>query len=203
MALRFSCSNRREDQVILRVSPRALDRAFAATDPQFYASVSIAKVARLLELPADERIPAPIIGAYDGRIGFENGRHRARAAMLQGLKVIPVIVYRDNAAAVRELLARFRKARRAEVAEFERDAISKRTKEAADDGSSGRRFHLATREPKTNLSERIGSPLVRVAAAGYRIASPCGPARAFSILAAAEHQYRAKRNRGCPPLRLK
>jgi len=87
--------------------PRALDRAFATTDPQFYASVRDGWVAQLMELPADEPIRAPIVGAYDGRICFENGRHRARAAMLQGL-TIPVIVDRDNAAEVRELLARFK-----------------------------------------------------------------------------------------------
>jgi hypothetical protein len=108
MPLRFTCSGRRDDQTFLRVSPRALDRAFAATDPQFYASVSGDRVAQLMELPADECIKAPIIGVCDGRIGFENGRHRARAAMLQGLRVIPVIVDRDNAAEVRDLLAGFR-----------------------------------------------------------------------------------------------
>jgi hypothetical protein len=108
MPLRFTCSGRRADQTFLRVSPRTLDRAFAATDPQFYASVFAGRVARLMELPADECIKAPIIGVCNGRIGFENGRHRARAAMLQGLRAIPVIVDRNNAAEVRELLARFR-----------------------------------------------------------------------------------------------
>ena len=53
---------------------------------------------------------APIVGVLDGRICFENGRHRARVARRQGLKVIPVIVDKDNVAAVRELLARFQKA---------------------------------------------------------------------------------------------
>ena len=76
MALRFTYSNRRDDQIVLRVSPRALDRAFAATDPDLYRTVS-------------------------------NGRHRARVAMLQGLKVIPVIVYRNNAAEVHQVLSRF------------------------------------------------------------------------------------------------
>ena len=108
MSLRFTCSGRRDGAIILRVSPHALDRAFAATDPQFYASVSADRVARLMELPTDECIKAPIVGVCNGRICFENGRHRARAAMLQGLKVIPIIVDRSNAVEVRELLARFR-----------------------------------------------------------------------------------------------
>jgi hypothetical protein len=61
-----------------------------------------------MELPADECIGAPVVGVCNGRVGFENGRHPARAAVLLGRKVIPVIVYRDNVAEVRELLARFK-----------------------------------------------------------------------------------------------
>jgi hypothetical protein len=44
MPLKFRCQYRRDDQVILRVSPRALDCAFAATDPLFYASVNTLRV---------------------------------------------------------------------------------------------------------------------------------------------------------------
>ena len=107
MTIRFTCSGRCEDQTILRGSTHALDRAFAATDPLFYATVSDGKVTRLMELPTDARIKAPIIGVFEGHLCFENGRHRARAAMLQGLKVIPVIVDKENAAEVRQLLTRF------------------------------------------------------------------------------------------------
>jgi hypothetical protein len=110
--MRFTCSFRRDDQTILRVSPGALDRAFAATDPQLYASVHPGKVAHLMALPADARINAPVIGVYDGRLIFENGRHRARAALLLGLEAIPVIVDKDNVAEVRGLLARFKRNRR-------------------------------------------------------------------------------------------
>jgi hypothetical protein len=97
-----------DDQIILRVNPRALDRAFAATDPLFYASVVSGRVDQLMAMPADERIRAPVIGATEGRLVFKNGRHRARAALLQGHKVIPVIVDKDNVAEVRKLLARFK-----------------------------------------------------------------------------------------------
>jgi hypothetical protein len=41
---------------------------------------------------------------------MKKSTHRARAALLQGLKVIPVIVDKDNVAEVRALLARFRQA---------------------------------------------------------------------------------------------
>ena len=64
----FTCEGRCDDQTILRVSPRALDHTFAATDPELYASVSDGRVAELMELSADERIKAPIIGVSDGRI---------------------------------------------------------------------------------------------------------------------------------------
>jgi hypothetical protein len=109
----FSCFCH-EDQVILQVSPRALDRAFAATDPRFYASVVSARVKQLMAMPADERVRAPVIGATEGRLVFKNGRHRARAALLQGLKVIPVIVDKDNVAEVRALLARFKRPRKSD-----------------------------------------------------------------------------------------
>jgi ParB-like chromosome segregation protein Spo0J len=39
-----------------------------------------------------------------------NGRHRARAALLQGLKTIPVVVDKDNVVEVRALLAKFKQA---------------------------------------------------------------------------------------------
>jgi hypothetical protein len=80
--MRFDCSYRRDDQTFLRVSPGALDRAFAATSPRFYASVHPGKIAQLMALPDDElnEIKAPIVGVYEGCLTFENGRHRARAA---------------------------------------------------------------------------------------------------------------------------
>jgi hypothetical protein len=109
MPLKFTGSNRRDDQTILRVSPRALDRAFAATNPAFYRTVSEVKVTWMMKHLDGKTLKAPILGVLDGRIHFENGHHLARAARRQGLKVIPVIVDKDNVAAVRELLARFRK----------------------------------------------------------------------------------------------
>jgi hypothetical protein len=109
--MRFDCSDRHEDQTILRVNPGALDRAFAATSPRLYASVHPGKVAHLMALPADVCINAPSVGVYEGCLTFENGRHRARAALLLGLKAIPVIVDKDNVAEVRGLLARFKRAR--------------------------------------------------------------------------------------------
>ena len=106
--LKFDSSLRRgKDEVVLRVSPYALDRAFAATDPEMYQSVHDGKVAQLMKLPEGTRVPAPKIAACDGRLGFEDGRHRARVAKLQGLKVIPVLVPKDNVADVRQLLAKF------------------------------------------------------------------------------------------------
>ena len=107
MALRFTCAFRRDDEVILRVNPAALDRAFAATDSEFHASVHDGKVDELMQ-PIDEPIKAPIVGACDGQIYFVNGRHRARAAMRLGLRVIPIVVDHDNAAEVRALLERFK-----------------------------------------------------------------------------------------------
>jgi hypothetical protein len=41
-------------------------------------------------------------------LNFQNGRHRARAALRLGRKTIVVVVDRDNADEVRELLARFK-----------------------------------------------------------------------------------------------
>jgi hypothetical protein len=107
MTIKFYCA-RRDDEMMLTVSPLALDRAFATTNPEQYQSVCDGKVMSLMKLPAAERIKAAIIGAYDGRIQFQNGRHRARVAMLRGRKTIPIIVYKDNVDAVRELLAKFR-----------------------------------------------------------------------------------------------
>jgi hypothetical protein len=102
--------NEGKDDHHARIYDRCRARLIAPSPPlirSFMHSVRDGWVAQLMELPADEPIRAPIVGAYDGRICFENGRHRARAAMLQGL-TIPVIVDRDNAAEVRELLARFK-----------------------------------------------------------------------------------------------
>jgi hypothetical protein len=110
MPLKFTSGYLRDDQTVLRVSPRALDRAFAATDPKVYRTISEVKVTWMLKHLDGQTFRAPIVGVLDGRICFENGRHRARVARRQGLKVIPVIVDKDNVAAVRELLARFQKA---------------------------------------------------------------------------------------------
>jgi hypothetical protein len=68
MPLKFRCQYRRDDQVILRVSPRALDRAFTATDPLFYASVNTFKVRQLMAIPDDDPVPVPIVGVIDGCI---------------------------------------------------------------------------------------------------------------------------------------
>ena len=73
-----------------------------------YTSVRDGLVARLMQYRSEERIKAPIIEAYDGRLYFQNGRHRARAALRPGFKVIPVVVYKKNVAEVRELLARIK-----------------------------------------------------------------------------------------------
>jgi hypothetical protein len=107
MALCFHC-RRLEGEVVLRVSNRALDRAFAATDPGMY-QLDPRKIEWMLAFPDGTRLRAPRIAAQDGRIGFINGRHRARAALLQGLKVLPVLVFKDNVAQVREVLARFQR----------------------------------------------------------------------------------------------
>jgi hypothetical protein len=106
--IKFDCSlRRREDEVVLRVSPHALDRAFQATaDPGLY-ELDDWRLERLLEMPEGTRVAAPKIGALDGRICFEDGRHRARIAKLQGRKVIPVLVRKDNITEVRELLSKF------------------------------------------------------------------------------------------------
>ena len=63
MTLRFHC-NRGGDEVVLRVSPATLDRAFAATDPELHGSVSAGKVEWMLSRPDGERLQAPIVGAY-------------------------------------------------------------------------------------------------------------------------------------------
>lgn len=108
MALHFHCT-RRDDQVVLQVSTRALDRAHAATDPQQYLRIGAGGAASLMQWSTDdEPIRAPQISVYDGQLSFTDSRHRARAALLQGRKVIPVIVHRDNVADVRALLAQFR-----------------------------------------------------------------------------------------------
>jgi hypothetical protein len=107
MAIRFTCGNRSDNETILRVSTRALDRAFAATDPEMYA-LSENKIAFLMDELAGQVITAPVIGVYEGQLIFENGRHRARVALRQGVKVIPVIVEKDNVAAVRDLLKIYR-----------------------------------------------------------------------------------------------
>ena len=106
--MRFTCSNRRDYETILRVSPRTLDLAFAATDPRLYALVRPGRVEQLMKVPDESPLGAPSIWVADGCLHFENGRHRARAAMLLGLRTIPVVVDPDNVTAVRELLARFK-----------------------------------------------------------------------------------------------
>jgi hypothetical protein len=117
MHLKFTCQPRREGQTTLRVNPATLDRAFAATNPLLYGSVSEGKVQELMELeiPADsDGLRVPVVGVTDGRIKFEDGRHRARAAARLGLKAIPVIVHKDDVAGLRAVLAKFRAAARAE-----------------------------------------------------------------------------------------
>jgi hypothetical protein len=79
-----------KNEVAIIVGTRALDRTFAATNPEFYEVVSDDRVAELMGL--DEPVRAPSIRAYDGRICFESGRQRARAALLQGRRTISVIV---------------------------------------------------------------------------------------------------------------
>jgi hypothetical protein len=65
----------------------------------------------VVKLPEGARVAIPKIGACDGRIGFEDGRHRMLVAKQQGLKVIPVAVRKDNVAEVRQLLSKFRATR--------------------------------------------------------------------------------------------
>ena len=62
----------------------------------------------MMAFPDGTRLKAPRIAAGYGRFGFINGRHRARVALLQGRKVPPVLVPKDNVAEVREVLSRFR-----------------------------------------------------------------------------------------------
>ena len=68
----------------------------------------------MLKIPETEeegypiRIRMPRIGAYDGQIGFEDGRHRALLAKQQGLRIMPVAVRRDNVAEVRAVLSKWR-----------------------------------------------------------------------------------------------
>jgi hypothetical protein len=81
------------------------------TDPELYKH-DRGKIARLMELPEGTRVPAPKIAACDGLLGFEDGRHRALVAKLQGLKAIPVLVRADNVAEVRQLLSKFSGKRR-------------------------------------------------------------------------------------------
>ena len=111
MHLKFTCQPRRDNQLLLRVNPATLDRAFAATDPLLYGSVSEGKVGKFmaLEIPADsDGLSAPVVGVTDGRIEIEDGLHRARAAARLGLKAIPVIVHKDDVAELRAVLAKFR-----------------------------------------------------------------------------------------------
>ena len=105
--IRFHCRHGYDDHVVLRISPARLDRAFAATDPEFYATVHEGTVAALMALPDGVRLQAPIVGACDGAIYFRNGRHRARAAVRLGLRVIPAIVPVDDVLALRALLTAF------------------------------------------------------------------------------------------------
>jgi hypothetical protein len=112
--IRFDHSRRqlRENEVMLKVNPAVLDRAFRATNPDQYQHHP-GKVANFSKPMIDDageqvRVRMPRIGAFNGRIGFENGRHRALAAKLQGLKLIPVAVHRDHVAELRRLLASYR-----------------------------------------------------------------------------------------------
>jgi hypothetical protein len=113
--IKFNHSPRRlrAEQMVLRVSPAVLDRAFQATNPAQYQHESY-KIARLLEIPDTDydgtptRFRMPIIGASLGKIGFEDGRHRALLAKQHGLKVMPVAVRRDNLPEVRRVLSDYR-----------------------------------------------------------------------------------------------
>ena len=84
MALRFTCAYRSDRETFLHVSTRALDRAFAAANPELYAVVHEATVKSLMAYDNEDPLKAPIIGVYDGVLNFQNGRHRARAALRLG-----------------------------------------------------------------------------------------------------------------------
>jgi hypothetical protein len=129
MGLRFFCVQG-ERETVLRVSPVALDRAFRATNPEQYKHDDW-RIARLLDLPENTRVGAPQIGVYEGRLGFVNGRHRALVAKLQGLKVIPVLVRKDNVLETREMLAKYRAASSADAQQSRRVLTDHR---AADTG---------------------------------------------------------------------
>ena len=56
----------------------------ATTNPEQYGTVSDSRVAWVMGFPADERIRAPIIGAYDGQIvsqSIVDGLGEARGAL--------------------------------------------------------------------------------------------------------------------------
>lgn len=95
------------DQRVVEVDPRAFDRAYAATDPDFRNGVIPGRSERLAEHVAQGNpVSMPEVGVYDGRVGVTNGRHRARMAADQGLERMPVAVDQGNEGAVTNMMRR-------------------------------------------------------------------------------------------------
>lgn len=102
--VRFTWSKHclRDDQTVIIVSCRRLIAAWRATeDPRFVVDNGD----HIIKYAAQGALfRPPEISVYSGRLGFTNGRHRAVAALQTGRTSIPVIVDRDNAEAVQNLL---------------------------------------------------------------------------------------------------
>ena len=110
MTLRFSAWGYRDnsDYIVLQVGTRALDAAFRATDPVFYATISDARARKFIEYRGENPVRAPVVAIFAGSLRFTDGRHRHRAALRLGRTTIPIIVHQLDVTEVRALLGQYR-----------------------------------------------------------------------------------------------
>ena len=98
----------RKDQTVINVDPKALDAAFRSTDPEFYKSLISGRMDRLrAHVEAGKPVSLAEVGVVNGRLGFTNGRTRARLAAEQGAGSIPIAVDKSNKADVLGLLYQY------------------------------------------------------------------------------------------------
>jgi len=98
------------EQTVMHVDPVAFQKAYQATDPEFAKNLIAGRTERLKQFVAEGNpVALPEVGAVNGRLGVNNGRHRLALAAEQGLKQVPIAVDKGNEQAVKDVIAKHSK----------------------------------------------------------------------------------------------
>jgi hypothetical protein len=90
---------------VVDVDPQALIAAHRATDPRMAEYERVAGIRDYVK--GGGTLAMPEIGVSGNRLGFINGRNRAKYAEEMGLTTIPVAIERSDAERMNTILSRF------------------------------------------------------------------------------------------------